>query len=98
MKTPIERITDFINDSENKNRNVDDVLKELRARILQDTYTGYRVEPQTCEHNYQIAKSDYYKQTGKIGVLGVMTYNIDITYSMLFCTKCGETKEIITSG
>ena len=38
MKTPIERITEYINDSENSERNIRDVLQELRARILQDIY------------------------------------------------------------
>lgn len=48
-----------------------------------------------CEHNYQIAKRDYYKPTGEIGVLGIPTYKQDVSYSMLYCTKCGETKEIV---
>ena len=36
MKTPIERITEYINDRDTENRNPITMLKELRARILQD--------------------------------------------------------------
>ena len=54
------------------------------------------VKPATCEHNFQIAKRDYYKPDGGQNAFG-KTYDQSRTYSTLFCTKCGETKEIITS-
>jgi len=56
-----------------------------------------QVKPATCEHNFQIARNGYFKSTGEIGTLGLPTYKQDIVYCMLYCTKCGETKEIITS-
>lgn len=36
MKTPIERITDYINDPDTATSNPIEMLKELRARIHQD--------------------------------------------------------------
>ena len=57
---------------------------------------GAEVKPATCEHNFQIAKRDYYKPDGGQNAFG-KTYDQSRTYSTLFCTKCGETKEIITS-
>lgn len=58
---------------------------------------SYYNNSNSCEHNYQIAKENYYKPTGEKGALGIMTYKQDISYSMLFCTKCGETKEIVSN-
>lgn len=54
------------------------------------------VKPDACEHNFQIARRDYYKPDGGQNTFG-RTYDQSRTYSTLFCTKCGETKEIITS-
>ena len=55
-----------------------------------------RVKPATCEHNFQIAKHNYYKLNCAPHAFGRI-YDLSRTYSTLFCTKCGETKEIITS-
>lgn len=51
---------------------------------------------QICEHNFQIAKKDFYKPDGGQNMFGP-TYDQTKTYSTLFCTKCGTTKEIVTS-
>jgi hypothetical protein len=49
------------------------------------------------EHNFEIAKRNYYKYTGQVGGLGLPTTDQSVAFSMLFCTKCGDTKEIIAS-
>ena len=49
-----------------------------------------------CEHNFQIARKDYYKPDGGENILGI-TYDQTKTFSTLFCTKCGKTKEISTN-
>jgi len=72
---------------------------DLASRVnvlFNETINNMSKQP-ACEHNYQIARKDYYKPTGQIGALGLMTYKQDKTYSMLYCTKCADTKEIISS-
>lgn len=44
------------------------------------------------KHNYQIAKSGYYKLTPSEWV----TYDQTVAYAMLFCTQCGDTKEVVS--
>jgi len=48
------------------------------------------------EHNFEIAKKDFYKLSGELGPAGP-TYKQDETFSTLYCRKCGITKEIKTS-
>jgi len=45
------------------------------------------------EHNYEKGREDYYKLDGNRNGFG-RTYDQSVGYTMLFCTKCGETKEI----
>lgn len=74
-------------------------LEEMIDAELTEAKRGQNEPPvkaATCEHNFQIAKRDYYKPDGGQNAFG-RTYDQSRTYSTLFCTKCGETKEIITS-
>ena len=70
MKTPIERVTEYINDRDTENRNPITMLKELRARILQDkiiaqkTYIdGMNDAIKICETSFKALK-EFYKQRG----------------------------------
>ena len=49
----------------------------------------------SCKHEYRPAKRGYFKQTGKIGGLGLPTYDQSISYASLYCSKCGEMKEVV---
>jgi len=48
-------------------------------------------------HEYHIVRANYYKMNGQTTGLGTPAYDHTITYSMLYCRKCGDTKEIIVS-
>ena len=48
------------------------------------------------EHEFRLAGDGaYYKRDGKTTGLGTPLYDQEVAYQMLFCIKCGETKEII---
>jgi len=49
-------------------------------------------------HEFHILKANYYKPTGQIGALGTATYEQTVTYSTLYCRKCGETREVRSNG
>ena len=48
------------------------------------------------EHAFEVARSGYYKTTGATNVYGHI-YEQEVEYAMLFCTKCGTTKEIVST-
>jgi len=52
---------------------------------------------QESNHNFQPVKGSqgYFKQAID-KMAGVFTFDQRVSYSMLYCTKCGETKEIIS--
>lgn len=55
----------------------------------------------TCKpdsHEFRLQGRSYYKEFSprKIGPLGLPEYKQDVSFRMLFCPKCGETKEIIS--
>ena len=50
------------------------------------------------EHDYRLASERaYFKLSGKTTGLGLPDYDQSVSYSMLYCTKCGDTKEIISA-
>jgi hypothetical protein len=55
---------------------------------------------QLCEkegHIFEIAKRGYYKRDGSTTELGQKSTDQSIEYTMLFCRRCGVTKEIISA-
>ena len=50
----------------------------------------------TTDHNYFSLKENYYKLISNTTVL-YPTYNQNVAYTMLCCSKCGETKEVISA-
>lgn len=97
IKTGAEILSEYRNQEQNLStfkaleELIDEELEKAKSFPLDKP-----VKPATCEHNFQIAKRDYYKPDGGQNAFG-KTYDQSRTYSTLFCTKCGETKEIITS-
>ena len=49
-----------------------------------------------CEHHYEKAGEDYHKANGETTTFGSNEYDQSVSYTMLYCTICGETKEIIS--
>jgi hypothetical protein len=47
-------------------------------------------------HDFEIAKRDYFKTNGRPHPLG-QCYDQNVSYSMLYCCRCGETKEIVSA-
>ena len=47
-------------------------------------------------HTYTVARAGYYKTNGRRNEFGA-TYDQSVEYSTLYCTKCGDTKEIVSS-
>ena len=54
------------------------------------------MEKKTCEHNYASMDRSYYKETGSTTDTGLPKYDHSISYKMLFCSKCGDTMEVIS--
>lgn len=54
-----------------------------------------RKEIMTCEHEFKVLNEGWFKELGQRNSFGTI-YDSSIEYSTLFCSKCGETKEIIS--
>ena len=48
-------------------------------------------------HEFQIAKSNYYKLKIGDGCGFGSTYDQAVAYSVLYCLRCGATKEIVST-
>ena len=51
----------------------------------------------TTDHNYFPLSRDYYKENGRTTGLSQPAMDQIIAYTMLCCSKCGETKEVISA-
>ena len=55
----------------------------------------------TCRkdnHNYvPVSGSSYFKRTGDMTTLGLPKMNQSISYKIVVCSKCGESKEVIAA-
>ena len=49
-----------------------------------------------CEHDYMLIGGQYSKRSGKTTNMGTSIYDRAIAYSMVFCRRRAQTKEIIT--
>lgn len=47
------------------------------------------------DHVYQIASKDYFKSVGSHNSIGPVM-DQSVCYCTLFCSKCGDTKEIVS--
>jgi len=50
-----------------------------------------------CEHDYMLIGGQYSKRSGKITNMGTSIYDQSVAYSMVFCRKCAQTKEIVSA-
>jgi len=67
------------------------LLIEAIAAVIGENRGG------TCEevgHDYQTQGTGYYRLSGKANPIGP-TYDQEVSYATLFCSKCGDRKEIV---
>jgi len=48
-------------------------------------------------HDYRPTSAPYFKRDGKTTAINIPSYDQSIEFQMLYCTKCGDTKEIIAA-
>lgn len=46
-------------------------------------------------HDYTVLSRNYYKYSGERGPWGPQ-YDQTVSYSTLFCARCGDTKEVVS--
>jgi len=51
----------------------------------------------STQHNYFPIKENYYKTDGKTNELGLTVYDQTVAFSMLCCSKCGQTMEVVSA-
>ena len=74
-------------------RSVDYADDTLTPKEVADYCLGGKI------HNYTILRRDYYKPDGnRMTDLGVQAYKQGTSFTMLYCTQCGGTKEVASSG
>ena len=51
----------------------------------------------TDGHDYRPACQPYFKQSGRITGLNLPAHDQSVSYIMLYCTRCGDTLEIVAA-
>lgn len=64
-------------------------MMESEPRPGQEQECGKR------DHSFTVMRADYFKESGRSNALGPI-YDQSASYSMLYCTKCGDTKEVVS--
>ena len=72
----------------------DDEKRDLPDHSREHTLSRQR----TCVHSYRPLKENYYKRkaTGESTGLGTPAVDHSLAYTMLYCSKCGLTMEVVS--